>query len=273
MRQEPEAKKSSGKLGSTDAPPGRVHLRIRAQPGLVGFSDHPLAVCLSHTAPLIRLLVHPTCQRFRALSRVQVAFLAVMRAVLPQRSRAAAGNCPRRNTFNGLGFPRALKSGLCLNSHPLFAIFLRFDRDQLVDFVAECKKMDIVPVDEGYIVSRLQESELESITFEQFQDWSQGEGANMRNNHAQGPTQIPHPGPPKQRQRSTIIPSISPLLFLSPAPPCWFLFIEPRSSSFPRVSPLEHSPPSNRCRSRICGRHTKGYQRSIRQLITGPHEV
>jgi hypothetical protein len=87
--------------------------------------------------------------------------------------------------------------GLCLNSDLLFAVCLRFDRDQLVDFVSECKKMDIVPVDEGYIVSRLQESELESITFEQFQDWSQGQGANMRTNHAQERMQIPHPGPPK----------------------------------------------------------------------------
>ena len=45
--------------------------------------------------------------------------------------------------------------------------------DQLVDFVAEVRKMDIVPVDEAYIVGQLQQEELEEITFEQFKEWSQ----------------------------------------------------------------------------------------------------
>lgn len=36
--------------------------------------------------------------------------------------------------------------------------------DQLVDFVAEVRKMDIVPVDEAYIVAQLQQSDLEEIT-------------------------------------------------------------------------------------------------------------
>eukprot|EP00283_Hemiselmis_rufescens_P009714 CAMPEP_0173419376 /NCGR_PEP_ID=MMETSP1357-20121228/1247_1 /TAXON_ID=77926 /ORGANISM="Hemiselmis rufescens, Strain PCC563" /LENGTH=185 /DNA_ID=CAMNT_0014382013 /DNA_START=30 /DNA_END=587 /DNA_ORIENTATION=- len=48
------------------------------------------------------------------------------------------------------------------------------DLDQLVDFVAEVKKMDIVAVDEAFIVQRLQDSEAEQITLEQFKDWSCG---------------------------------------------------------------------------------------------------
>lgn len=82
------------------------------------------------------------------------------------------------------------------------------DLDQLVDYVAEVRKMDIVPVDEVYevvrrgnspspsvlplpalwirlsdltcphtqanIVQCLQEEQLESITFAQFRDWAHG---------------------------------------------------------------------------------------------------
>jgi hypothetical protein len=40
-----------------------------------------------------------------------------------------------------------------------------FGRDQLVDFVAEVRKMDIVPVDEAYIVQNLQADQLEEITY------------------------------------------------------------------------------------------------------------
>lgn len=50
----------------------------------------------------------------------------------------------------------------------------KLNLDQLVDFVAEVRKMDIVPVDEGYIVQNLQNDQLEEISFEQFKTWSCG---------------------------------------------------------------------------------------------------
>ena len=46
--------------------------------------------------------------------------------------------------------------------------------DQLVDFVAEVRKMDIVPVDEANIVAQLQAGQVESINFAQFRDWCHG---------------------------------------------------------------------------------------------------
>ena len=47
-------------------------------------------------------------------------------------------------------------------------------RDQLVDFVAEVRKMDLVDVDEAHIVQNLQEENLEYITYSEFRQWSHG---------------------------------------------------------------------------------------------------
>jgi Ca2+-binding EF-hand superfamily protein len=52
----------------------------------------------------------------------------------------------------------------------LFQVFDRqrtgkLNLDQLVNYVAEVRKMDIVPIDEAYIVAQLQEGELEEITY------------------------------------------------------------------------------------------------------------
>ena len=51
-------------------------------------------------------------------------------------------------------------------------------RDQLVDFVAEVRKMEVIFVDEAHIVQNLQEGNLEFISFGEFKNWSQGPSGN-----------------------------------------------------------------------------------------------
>jgi len=58
--------------------------------------------------------------------------------------------------------------------------------DQLVDYVAEVRKMDIVPVDEANIVQCLQEEQLESITFAQFREWCHGPGGEQQDEREVG---------------------------------------------------------------------------------------
>merc|ERR1719199_54741 len=73
--------------------------------------------------------------------------------------------------------------------HKLFKLFDRrqtgvLDLDQLVDFVAEVRKMDVVPVDEANIVRNLQEGSLDAISFAQFREWCHGPEGEQKDGSA-----------------------------------------------------------------------------------------
>lgn len=45
--------------------------------------------------------------------------------------------------------------------------------------MAEVRKMEIIPIDEGYMVQKLQENEAERISLAQFKEWSAGPDAKI----------------------------------------------------------------------------------------------
>eukprot|EP00960_Hanusia_phi_P053573 762163-Hanusia_phi.AAC.3 len=110
-------------------------------------------------------------------------------------------------------------------------------RDELVRFVEELKKMEIISIDETYIVEKLQEGQLENITFEQFKEWSQGANSPVSFALALKTSVSLLQQTPASSSQTSISPLTSFHSELNPSSPPFL------QTSMSRVSPIISVPP------------------------------